>query len=45
MNNVFDSNIYAIIAFSYATRGSAVFYDNYTKSNLVFLISNIINLR
>jgi hypothetical protein len=33
MNNTFDSNIYAIIAFSYATRGSAVFFDYYTKMN------------
>jgi len=42
MNDVFDSNIYAIIAFSYATRGSAVFYDYYTKSNTTSTnVSNI----
>lgn len=33
MNNTFDSNIYAIIAFNYATRGSAVFFDYYMKMN------------
>lgn len=42
MNDVFDSNIYAIIAFSYATRGGAVFYDYYTKSNTTSTnVSNI----
>ena len=38
----FDSNIYAIIAFSYATRNSAVFFDYYMKSNNITKnVSNI----
>jgi hypothetical protein len=42
LNSSFDSNIYAIIAFSYATRNSAVFFDYYMKSNNITRnISNI----
>lgn len=42
VSSSFDSNIYAIIAFSYATRNSAVFFDYYMKSNNITKnISNI----
>lgn len=42
VSSSFDSNIYAIIAFSYATRNSAVFFDYYMKSNNITRnISNI----
>jgi hypothetical protein len=42
LNSSFDSNIYAILAFSYATRNSAVFFDYYMKSNNITKnISNI----
>ena len=42
LTSSFDSNIYAILAFSYATRNSAVFYDYYMKSNNISKnISNI----
>ena len=42
LTSSFDSNIYAILAFSYATRNSAVFFDYYMKSNNITRnISNI----
>lgn len=42
ISSSFDSNIYAILAFSYATRNSAVFYDYYMRSNNITKnISNI----
>lgn len=42
VSSSFDSNMYAILAFSYATRNSAVFFDYYMKSNNITRnVSNI----
>jgi len=42
ISSSFDSNLYAILAFSYATRNSAIFFDYYMKSNNITKnISNI----